>query len=55
MLMPLGMVVFLAVMVVVMLLAAVGVDGGDLQDDGLVAGPGKVLLASRVGEDAAGG
>ena len=27
-LMPLGMVVFLAVMVVVMLLAAVGVDGG---------------------------
>ena len=53
-LMPLGMVVFLAVMVVVMLLAAVGVDGGDLQDDGFVAGPGKVLLAGGVGEDAAG-
>ncbi|WWT75704.1 hypothetical protein V8H18_05270 [Lautropia mirabilis] len=55
MLMPLGMVVFLAVMVVVMLLAAVGVDGGDLQDDGFVAGLGKVLLSGGVGEDAAGG
>lgn len=54
MLMPFGMVVFLAVMVVVMLLAAVGVDGGDLQDDGFVAGLGKVLLAGGVGEDAAG-
>ena len=52
--MPLGMVVFLAVMVVVMLLGAVGVDGGDLQDDGFVAGLGKVLLARGVGEDAAG-
>ncbi len=54
-LMPLGMVVFLAVMVVVMLLATVGVDGGDLQDDGFVAGLGEVLLAGGMGEDAAGG
>ncbi len=52
--MPLGMVVFLAVMVLVMLLVAMGVDGGDLQDDGFVAGLCKVLLARRVGEDAAG-
>jgi len=38
----------------VVFLAAVGVDGGDLQDDGFVAGLGKVLLAGGVGEDAAG-
>ena len=31
-----------------------GVDGGDLQDDGFVACLCKVLLARRVGEDAAG-